>query len=245
MPCRPIRSVADMPASRAPTRQQANRRSAAIIAILGLSALFGLTACDGSSTASPTNFPTGPTIATPPPSGSAAAPTSATSASPVPVATESNPPGDIPDNQAYVAFTPVGGPYRVSVPEGWARTVKGSDATFMDKLNSIHVAVKPAAVAPSFASVSTVDVTALAASVSKFQLIKVTTFARPGGTGFLVTYLMDSAPDSVTNKVVRDAVERYAYWKSGQESVVTLTAPQGSDNVDPWRKVTDSFRWSK
>ncbi len=133
----------------------------------------------------------------------------------------------------------------MSVPEGWARTVKGSDATFTDKLNSIHVTVKPAAVAPSFASVSTVDVPALAASVSKFQLIKVTAFARPGGTGFLVTYQMDSAPDPVTNKVVRDAVERYSYWKSGQETVVTLTAPQGSDNVDPWRKVTDSFRWSK
>lgn len=234
-----------MPASRALPHQQINRRSAAILAVLGLPALFGLTACGGSSTASPTNSPTQATIASPPLSASPVVSASPTSASPGPVTTESNPPGDIPDNQAYVAFTPVGGPYTVSVPEGWARTVKGSDATFTDKLNSIHVAVTPAAVAPTFASVSTVDVPALAASVSKFQLIKVTTFARPGGTGFLITYLMDSAPDPVTNKVVRDAVERYAYWKSGQEAVVSLSAPQGSDNVDPWRKVTDSFRWSK
>jgi hypothetical protein len=25
---------------------------------------------------------------------------------------------------------------------------------------------------------------------------------------------------------------------------LTLSAPVGSDNVDPWRTVTDSFRWA-
>ena len=38
---------------------------------------------------------------------------------------EVNPAGDIPDNQAYVAYAPPGAGYSVKVPEGWARTTAG------------------------------------------------------------------------------------------------------------------------
>jgi hypothetical protein len=30
----------------------------------------------------------------------------------------------------------------------------------------------------------------------------------------------------------------------GREVVLTLSGPKGADNVDPWRIVTDSLRWS-
>ncbi|MDT4904221.1 MAG: hypothetical protein QOH52_2237, partial [Pseudonocardiales bacterium] len=43
---------------------------------------------------------------------------------------------------------------------------------------------------------------------------------------------------------VIQAVERYEFWKNGNEVVLTLAAPVGADNVDPWRKVTDSFAWT-
>ena len=43
--------------------------------------------------------------------------------------------------------------------------------------------------------------------------------------------------------VVPDAVERYEFWRGGTEAVVTLSGAAGSDNVDPWRLVTDSFTW--
>jgi hypothetical protein len=49
----------------------------------------------------------------------------------------------------------------------------------------------------------------------------------------------------VTGKSVTEAVQRYEFWRSGQEVVLTLSAPQGSDNVDPWRTITDSFRWQQ
>src|SRR2546425_4995626 len=39
-----------------------------------------------------------------------------------PVAKESNPPGDIPDNTQYVPYTSTQGQFVVSVPEGWSRT---------------------------------------------------------------------------------------------------------------------------
>lgn len=51
------------------------------------------------------------------------------------------------------------------------------------------------------------------------------------------------APNSVTGKTIRLAVERYEFWAKGTEAIVTLSGPVGADNVDPWKLVTDSFTW--
>lgn len=164
---------------------------------------------------------------------------------PAPRPTEVNPPGDVPDSQAYVAFTPASGVFTVKVPEGWSRGGAGSTTTFVDKLNSITLTQKATASAPTSQSVTTTDVTSLAATEPKFSLGKVTPFTRPGGSGVLVTYLRDSPPNAVTGSVVRDAVERYTFWKNGVAVTVSLASPQGADNVDPWNNVTRSFRWLK
>lgn len=173
-------------------------------------------------------------------------------ATPTPAVTESNPPGDIPDNQAYVAYTasPAGAgagaaPARASVkiPEGWARAGDGTRTTFTDKLNSIQVKVSLASSAPTPASVTSQDVPALAASVPKFALHKVETVTRAGSRVTLLTYEGDSAADPVTGKVVRDAAERYTYVHGGTRLDLTLSGPVNADNVDPWRLVSDSVRW--
>jgi hypothetical protein len=39
-------------------------------------------------------------------------------------------------------------------------------------------------------------------------------------------------------------VERYVFFHKGKDVVLTLSGPKGADNVDPWRIVTDSLRWS-
>src|SRR3954462_15812551 len=65
---------------------------------------------------------------------------SSSSSEPVdPNAKEASPPGDIPDNQAFVAYSPPGADYSVKVPEGWARSSAGGAVTFTDKLNSIRM----------------------------------------------------------------------------------------------------------
>src|SRR4051794_355078 len=51
-------------------------------------------------------------------------------------APEVNPAGDIPDNQAYVAYAPPGGGFTVKVPEGWSRSSAGGAVVFTDKLNA-------------------------------------------------------------------------------------------------------------
>ncbi|MFE9763780.1 hypothetical protein ACFYPC_04465 [Streptomyces sp. NPDC005808] len=157
--------------------------------------------------------------------------------------TESNPPGDIPDNQAYVAYQPSGGGFTVKVPEGWARSTQGGTTVFTDKLNRVEVSPVSASSAPTTASVTGTVVPRLTGQVAKFSGAKVSQVARKGGSAVLLKYQGDSAPDPVTGKVVRDAFERYAFYRQGHEVDVTLSGPVNADNVDPWRIVSDSFTW--
>lgn len=158
-------------------------------------------------------------------------------------ATEFNPPGDIPDDQVFVDFAVPGSSAHMKVPEGWSKTMAGDAVTFTDHFNSVRVAMQPLAQAPTVQSATSEEVPVLAKDVARFQAGDVTSIQRGGQPTILVTYQQDSAPDSTTGKVVRDAVERYEYWKNGQEVVLTLSGPKGADNVDPWRIISDSVTW--
>jgi hypothetical protein len=204
------------------------------LVLMSLTAL--LTGC-GAVTATPMpNQPTiGPSRGAP---SSAAPPTTPRAAE-----TESNPPGDIPDNQVYVLFTAPGGRVSVAVPEGWARSSTGTATQFTDKLNRIEIAPSVSGSAPTVASVTSSDVPKLKSSVPNFNLGKITTEQRAGGTVVLVRYQGDSVQDPVTGKVVRDAFERYVYHNEGQRLDLTLSGPTNADNVDPWRIVSESVKW--
>ncbi|WP_205620912.1 hypothetical protein [Intrasporangium chromatireducens] len=84
----------------------------------------------------------------------------------------------------------------------------------------------------------------LQGSVPKFASPKVGTARRAGQPVVLLTYQGDSAVDPVTGKVVRDAFERYSYSHAGIRVDLTLSGPVNADNVDPWRTVSDSLRWT-
>jgi hypothetical protein len=62
---------------------------------------------------------------------------------PNPNAPEVSPAGDIPDNQAFVAYTKPGSGVSVKVPEGWAQSTANGAVTFTDKLNAITIKVVP------------------------------------------------------------------------------------------------------
>jgi hypothetical protein len=150
-------------------------------------------------------------------------------------------PGDIPDNQAFVRITGPG--YSLSTPEGWARVTHGKVVTLSDKYNAISIRVGSAAKAPTVASVTAQDLPRLRSATPGFRAPKVTTVTRPAGRAVLLRYEARSPRDAVTGRTVANDVERYEFWKAGRLAVVTLQAPHGSDNVDPWRTVTTSFRW--
>jgi hypothetical protein len=156
---------------------------------------------------------------------------------------ETNPPGDIPDNQAFVPYTGAG--FTVSIPEGWARSSANSSVVFSDKYNSITITSAPAAHAPTPTSVRANDLPKIKSASKGYVAGRVTTVQRKAGTAVLATYHAYSAVNPVTGTVANEAVERYTFWRAGKSVTLTLAAPVGSDNVDPWRKVTDSFTWTK
>ena len=194
------------------------------IAIVAVAASV-LAACGGNSAPSPS----------PSSSGSPAGGTTAT---------ETNPAGDIPDNQAFVPFAPPDGGFTVKIPEGWASSTAGPTTTFTDKLNQVQVTSSRTGAAPTTASATSTDVPALKGKIPNFAIGQVSTVSRPAGPAVLLTYQGDSAPNPVTGKVIRDAFERYSFFHAGIRVDLTLSGPTNADNVDPWRTVTDSLRWS-
>jgi hypothetical protein len=159
---------------------------------------------------------------------------------------EVSPAGDIPDNQAYVAFTPPGAAYSVKVPEGWSQTSGAGGATsFTDKLNSIQMQASPAKAALTVAGAQSTELPKLATSVPGYKPGKVSSVTRSAGTAVRMTYQARSAVNPVTGKSQTDAVERYVFFHNGQRVVLTLSGPKGADNVDPWKIVTDSLRYTR
>ena len=212
----------------------------AVLAVgAGLAVAVAIAGC-GSSGPGPTSSGPGQTAATA--ARSSAAATSASNA-PDPNAPEVIAAGDIPDNQVFVPVVAAGGAFTVSVPQGWVRSSDGAAIVFTDKFNSVRIESRPLAAAPDVASVRARDVPALQRSAPGFALGDVQTVLRMSGSAVLLTYTATSAASAVTGKSVTEAVERYAFWRGGTEVVLTLAGPQGSDNVDPWRRVTDSLRW--
>jgi hypothetical protein len=151
-------------------------------------------------------------------------------------------PGDIPDNQAFVSYTPPGASFAIKVPEGWARSTSKGTVTFTDKYNSIEVTSKPSAAAPTVASVKTSGLADVSGDPT-FKVGTVRAITRSAGPGVLATYAIGSTPNSVTGKKALLAVERYVFAHNGTTVVLTLSGAKGADNVDPWRIVSDSLTW--
>lgn len=220
-------------AGRSDARQR--RHDGVVTAIAGISFVLVVAGCG-----SP---PGAPAVGSTASSGAAASGSaSAAAAAPDPNAPEVVSAGDIPDNQVFVPVIPSGARFTVSVPQGWAQTGDGGAAVFTDKFNSVRIETVSRATAPDTASVRTQDV-AMLQSTPGFAFGDVREVERTAGPGVLVTYSASSPLNAVTGKSVTEAVERYVFWRGGQEAILTLSGPQGSDNVDPWRTITDSLRW--
>ena len=218
-------------------------RRIVVAGVVGVALIAG--ACSGGSKSSAPKPSTKPTV--PRPVGGPTTSSPPTAQSPPdsvdPNAPEVNPAGDIPDNQVFVAYAAVGrvqregarrlGPQRAG--RGGASSPTTSTASVMETVT--------AASAPTVASAEQGEVPAITAAVKNLASARVTAVTRKAGQAVLITYRADSNPDAVTGKVRRLDVERYEFWRNGTQVILTLSAPQGADNVDPWRIVTDSFGW--
>ena len=155
------------------------------------------------------------------------------------LATEKNPPGDIPDDQVFVPYTSSTGGYSLKVPEGWARSEKGSDVGFIDKFDGVAVIVDTVAITPTAKDI----VAKLEKSERGFKAVSAKVVRLPAGPALLIKYECESEANPETNKRIRLEDEAYVFYKNGKMAILTVWAPAGADNADQWKLISESFRW--
>ena len=159
-----------------------------------------------------------------------------------PVEPEKNPPGDIPDTQAFLRYdSPLG--FSVKVPEGWARTDLPDGVRFADKYDTVEVTVRDAARAPTAAGAAKDVVPALERSGRAVRVSAVEDVSLPAGRAVRIVYASNSDPNPVTDKRIRLEDEDYLFHKDGKLATLHLAAPYGADNVDDWRMMAHDFAW--
>jgi hypothetical protein len=216
------------------------------VVALGLGFL-GAACSNGTSGAATT--PGGTTAATTGPTTVPSSPAGSTGSSQPPVPTESpvpaesNPPGDIPDNTQFVAYRSAAGHVEIRAPEGWSRRTTSSSVNFTDKLNGITIEWGTSSISATVASVKRTEVPELGRTQRAFRLKDVKAVTLPGGKAIELLYGVNSAPNQVTGKQYRLVVEQFDFFRGGREARLVLSSPVGADNVDPWRIVSESFRW--
>jgi PsbP len=149
--------------------------------------------------------------------------------------------GDIPDNQVFLVFRDRAAGYEIKYPEGWTQTGNGTDVTFRDKNNLVHLqvtkhgSVTPAAVAAQLAALKRANPTL---SFHSPQIVRVASTR-----AVKAVYTTQSPPNPVTGKRVTLTVDRYAIHGGGRVALVDLGTPVGVDNVDAYRMMIQSFQW--
>jgi hypothetical protein len=165
-------------------------------------------------------------------------PSLAIAAPEVPVKPEKNPPGDIPDNQVFIAYaSPLG--FSLKVPEGWARTDQADGVVFADKYGRVEARVTSGELPTPSAAADTVKSEDRAVAILKAETVK-----RPAGTATYLVFDSNSEPNAVTNKKIRLENDRYLFAKDGKVTTLTFSAPKGADNADEWLLMSKSFQWN-
>jgi hypothetical protein len=150
--------------------------------------------------------------------------------------------GDIPDNQQFLTYKNPSSGYSVSYPEGWARSGRGSDITFQDKSNTVTIRVASGQ-QPTAASVTAELKQEASADPCLSPGQPQATTAGPNQV-VKVTYTTEGQKSPVTGQRPKITVDRYVYSKGGKVATVDLATPVGVDNVDAYRMISESFRWS-
>lgn len=210
---------------------------------------FLVAACASPGVATPR--PATPAAASAAPTNGSAAPTSpdvSSAASPTPdPAQASEAPGgttkgDIPDNAVFLTYKGGTPPFSIQYVEGWQVAQQPAGVIIRDKDSSETVAiVAPQADVPGY--VASTDLPALQAQAG-FGPIKQDTVKLGGSTYVHLAFHQKSPPDSVTGKQVPQTVDRYYVPGPAGLAIVSLATPDGVDNVDAFRQMITSFKWS-
>ncbi len=150
--------------------------------------------------------------------------------------------GDVPDNAVFLTYQNAAHGFSVQYVEGWQVTTGSDGVVIRDKDSSETVAV----VAPESdiaGYVTGTDLPALQAQTG-FTLVKQDRVRFKSGTYDHLVYHLPSPPDPVTGKHIPSTVDRYYVAGAKGLAIVSLSTPDGVDNVDAFRTMIESFTWS-
>jgi hypothetical protein len=149
--------------------------------------------------------------------------------------------GDIPDNAVFLTYRSGAWRFLIQYVEGWQVTTENDGVVIRDKDSSetVQVTQLPSDIA---AYVANTDLASLRA-MDGFRLVRQDR-AKVGSKVFIhLVYHIPSPPDPVTGKQVPSTVDRF-YAPGPGLAIVSLATPDGVDNVDAFRQMITSFKWS-
>ena len=150
--------------------------------------------------------------------------------------------GDIPDNAVFLTYHGTNPAFSIQYVEGWQVSRQPDGVVIRDKDSSETVSiVAPQADVPGY--VASMDLPALQAQ-PPFKLIKQDTVKVDGSSYVHLVFHLPAPPDPVTGKQVPSTIDRYYVPGPNGLAIVSLSTPDGVDNVDAFRQMIQSFRWS-
>ena len=149
--------------------------------------------------------------------------------------------GDIPDNQVFLTFDNAKAGYSIKYPEGWAQQGDGDHVTFRDKDNVVRIDVVPGGKVSNAGVVA--DARAAQAAAARAHVPDADggdAERLAGGQGRLHDAERAEPGHGQAREAHRRPVRRP---RAGKHAVIDLGTPEGVDNVDAYRLMSESFRW--
>ena len=149
--------------------------------------------------------------------------------------------GDVPDNAVFLPYHQAGLGFDILYVEGWQVTTQPDGVVIRDKDSSETVALAslPGDVG---AWISSTDLPSLQGQAG-FGLVKEDRVKVGSATYGHIVYHILSPADPVTGKQIPSTVDRYYVPGPTKLAVVSLSTPDGVDNVDAFRRMIESLKW--
>lgn len=150
--------------------------------------------------------------------------------------------GDVPDNAVFLTYrapAPLG--FEIQYVEGWQVAPAADGVSIRDKDSSEEVRLVAGTDALGY--IAATDLPALRAQAG-FSFVSQDTVAVGDRRIDHLTYHLPAPPDPVTGKQVPSTIDRFYVPGPNGIAIVTLSTPDGVDNVDAFRQMIESFRWA-
>jgi hypothetical protein len=149
--------------------------------------------------------------------------------------------GDVPDDAVFLEYQGTAPAYTIQYVEGWQVSQQPDGVVIRDKDSSEVVVIVPTT-SDVKGYVASTDLPALQGQVG-FELVRQDTVKVNGRNEVHLVYHLPASPDPVTGKRVPSTIDRYYIAGPTGLAIVTLSTPDGVDNVDAFRQMIDSFKW--